>query len=507
MWDPQKHPDYMLPEGTGWEWDGEWTLDMTGTDSEGWLYSFNFVRSPLQRLSGEDIKWYSTCNPNPMMPTFVRRRKWVRRAVNTAKLKSVGGLSPTTTDGELHGTPVSMVRTSTTRAALSDLLEGRGGRLPKDVSVQYLQTAGGGTALEGHMHKEGRGWPRTWEERYFVLWPKRPVLGRQLGFEREFQLLFYFKNIDSTAASGVGMVSLPSVAVTGLRTTSTNMKSDSMFMQTRVQMEHYTAQEAKQRHGFDCRKMVYDEIVEMKPSPDGTVRPEIQPRVLKIGVRLATTAGRVSSSSPEITGDLERQTNATVGDMAQWERALIGERVCLSAGALSRQVEWKYEGASGLNPLRWSKKPLADVVTDLRRPTTEDRPVKIRFPGRPDSQTFEKPTQAVKWLLSLDLDALALAAGESMMTDGTNESQCWKCKTEFGWLTRRHHCRACKRAFCDSCSQHKAEVRGMNAQQRVCDECHLEVQSPQLDAPPSPTTADSLEPEPEPEDDTAPKTE
>jgi hypothetical protein len=51
----------------------------------------------------------------------------------------------------------------------------RTGKLPKGVSVQYLQTAGGGVALEGTLHKEGRGWNKNWEERYFVLWPKKPV--------------------------------------------------------------------------------------------------------------------------------------------------------------------------------------------------------------------------------------------------------------------------------------------------------------------------------------------
>ena len=403
LWDPQKHPDYMLPDGTGWEWDGEWTLDLTGTDSEGWLYSFNFVRTPLQRMRGEDIKWYRTCNTNVLDPTFVRRRKWVRRAINTAKFKQAGGLLPTTTDVESHSTP-----SSSSRTALSDLLEGRGVSLPKDVSVQYLQTAGGGTALEGHLYKEGRGWPRTWEARYFVLWPKRRVVGRQLGFEHEFQLLFYFRDIDSTSASGVGMVvSRPSVAVAGrLRSTSTNWNSDSMFMQTLVQMGHYSAKEAKQRHGFDCRNLIYDEIVAMKTSPsDGTVRPETKPRVLKIGVPLATAAGRLSGSSPAITGNHEIQAKATVSDMGQWERALIGERVCLPTEALSTLVEWKYEGASGYNPLRWSKKPLVNVVTDRLDPATKDRPVQIRFPDRPDSRsswqshTFEKPTWAAKWLL------------------------------------------------------------------------------------------------------------
>lgn len=455
----------MLPEGTGWEWDGEWT-----TDPEGWQYSLSFVRTPWQRIRGEDIQWHSSCDA----ATFVRRRRWVRRAVNTAKLGQAGRLSHSSAETPDQHTPTDMARTLSTtssRAALSDLLEGRGGTLPKDVSVQYLQTAGGGTALEGHLYKEGRGWPRTWEERYFVLWPKRPVSGRQLGFEHQFQLLFYFKDIDSTQAAGVGMVAMAGAAGAGLRTpTNQAIASGLMFMQTLVQMEHYTAEEAKQREGYDCRKIKYDEIVGLKG-----LRLETQPRVLKIGVPLLT-AGRVSSSSAGSTG--EPSAASTVSEMIQWERALICDRACLAAGALSRQVEWKYEGASGLNPLRWSKKPLADVATDLQQPTTEDRPVKVRFPGKSESRTFEKPLEAAKWLLSLDLDALALAAGEPTTPDDQRELQCFECGVEFSWLRRRHHCRACKNAFCDGCSQHKADVRGFEAPQRVCAACYHEGQSP-----------------------------
>lgn len=44
-------PDVMLPEGSGWEWDGEWAYDTAGADSEGWQYAFNFVRTPMQRCA------------------------------------------------------------------------------------------------------------------------------------------------------------------------------------------------------------------------------------------------------------------------------------------------------------------------------------------------------------------------------------------------------------------------------------------------------------------------
>ena len=474
----------MLPEGTGWEWDGDWKPDFTGTDAEGWQYSLSFVRTPWQRMRGEDIQWHSSCDG----ATFVRRRRWVRRAVNTAKLGQADRLSLagdvksySSAETVDQNASTDMARTLTCpRTALADLLEGRGGTLPRNVSVQYLQTAGGGTALEGCLYKEGRGWPCTWEQRYFVLWPKRPVSGRRLGFERHFQLLFYFKDIDSTNAAGVGMVALPGAPGEGLGTISTNQATASgpLFMQTLVQMEHFTAEEAKQRQGYDCRKIMYDEIVGLKG-----LRLETQPRVLKIGVPVETE-GRSTAGSTE-----ELSAASTVSEMTRWERALMCNRACLAAGALSRQVEWKYEGASG----RWSKKLLADVATDLQQPATEDRPVTVRFPGKSESHTFDSPSEAAKWLLSLDLDALALAAGEPTTPDGQREQQCFKCDVEFSWLRRRHHCRACRHAFCDGCSQHRADVRGFEALQRVCEACYLEGQSPLLERPDVPT----LEPEPE----------
>eukprot|EP01043_Picozoa_sp_COSAG02_P009219 COSAG02_NODE_309_length_25051_cov_5.385460_12_plen_152_part_00 len=84
---PSERPDAMLPEGEGWQWDGEWALDTTDADSEGWQYAFEFVQiDPLQRLRGEDVKWYDGCDKEGT--TWVRRRRWVRQAVNTRTMSA-----------------------------------------------------------------------------------------------------------------------------------------------------------------------------------------------------------------------------------------------------------------------------------------------------------------------------------------------------------------------------------------------------------------------------------
>jgi hypothetical protein len=59
-------------------------------------------------------------------------------------------------------------------------------------------------------------------------------------------------------------------------------------------------------------------------------------------------------------------------------------------------------------------------------------------------------------------------------------TRCTNCRTEFGMLTRRHHCRACGRIFCDACTPgrrivSRAAVRPGSAPEaglvRVCVNC------------------------------------
>ena len=50
-------------------------------------------------------------------------------------------------------------------------------------------------------------------------------------------------------------------------------------------------------------------------------------------------------------------------------------------------------------------------------------------------------------------------------------SQCCCCSQDFSITVRRHHCRACGRCVCGSCSGSKMKVAGYEGEERVCDEC------------------------------------
>ncbi|XP_060844397.1 FYVE, RhoGEF and PH domain-containing protein 6-like isoform X2 [Rhopalosiphum padi] len=52
-------------------------------------------------------------------------------------------------------------------------------------------------------------------------------------------------------------------------------------------------------------------------------------------------------------------------------------------------------------------------------------------------------------------------------------TMCQSCATEFTVTFRRHHCRACGKVVCSSCSENKAPLRYMKFQSaRVCDDCY-----------------------------------
>ena len=53
-------------------------------------------------------------------------------------------------------------------------------------------------------------------------------------------------------------------------------------------------------------------------------------------------------------------------------------------------------------------------------------------------------------------------------------SSCTKCKTEFDWMNRRHHCRHCGIIFCNKCSYQRCLLPAnfeMRDPQRVCESC------------------------------------
>ena len=51
-------------------------------------------------------------------------------------------------------------------------------------------------------------------------------------------------------------------------------------------------------------------------------------------------------------------------------------------------------------------------------------------------------------------------------------TMCQLCGEEFTLVTRRHHCRACGKVVCSSCSANKAPVKYRQFESvRVCDHC------------------------------------
>jgi len=57
--------------------------------------------------------------------------------------------------------------------------------------------------------------------------------------------------------------------------------------------------------------------------------------------------------------------------------------------------------------------------------------------------------------------------------------ECFRCKSAFGVITRKHHCRACGNIFCDKCSSKTSTVPkfGIEKEVRVCDSCYAALQT------------------------------
>ena len=114
---PSESPDAMLPGGEGWKWDGEWALDTAGADSDGWQYSLNFLLTP----------WEASFNPT----CHVRRRRWVRQAINTATQTSSDPLSVLPLGSESAAEPsMSAYAMSVFSAAIAPMLSAKEHAVP-----------------------------------------------------------------------------------------------------------------------------------------------------------------------------------------------------------------------------------------------------------------------------------------------------------------------------------------------------------------------------------------
>ncbi|CAG7726980.1 unnamed protein product [Allacma fusca] len=71
-----------------------------------------------------------------------------------------------------------------------------------------------------------------------------------------------------------------------------------------------------------------------------------------------------------------------------------------------------------------------------------------------------------------------LAEADAMFVSDTapewaDSNTCHRCRTEFGVINRKHHCRACGQVFCGKCSSKTATLPkfGIEKEVRVCDAC------------------------------------
>lgn len=67
-------------------------------------------------------------------------------------------------------------------------------------------------------------------------------------------------------------------------------------------------------------------------------------------------------------------------------------------------------------------------------------------------------------------DAMFVADTAPEWADG---ECCHRCRTEFGLVVRKHHCRACGQIFCQKCSAKVCTLPkyGIEKEVRVCDSC------------------------------------
>lgn len=58
--------------------------------------------------------------------------------------------------------------------------------------------------------------------------------------------------------------------------------------------------------------------------------------------------------------------------------------------------------------------------------------------------------------------------------EDADASSCFRCRSDFTTLRRRHHCRACGQIFCNACSSKTAAIPkfGIEKEVRVCDLCY-----------------------------------
>ncbi|XP_067935234.1 hepatocyte growth factor-regulated tyrosine kinase substrate-like [Watersipora subatra] len=93
------------------------------------------------------------------------------------------------------------------------------------------------------------------------------------------------------------------------------------------------------------------------------------------------------------------------------------------------------------------------------------------------SETFnEMKNSGVTFPVLREADAMFTS---EVPPEWKEETHCYNCRTEFGLITRRHHCRACGQSFCAKCSSKSSMISkfGIEKEVRVCDSCYGKLNS------------------------------
>ncbi|VDK21914.1 unnamed protein product [Anisakis simplex] len=64
-----------------------------------------------------------------------------------------------------------------------------------------------------------------------------------------------------------------------------------------------------------------------------------------------------------------------------------------------------------------------------------------------------------------EAEAMFVAESAPEWADG---DECFRCRTAFGLITRKHHCRACGQIFCDKCSSKQSYLPQYGIEKPVC---------------------------------------
>ena len=75
--------------------------------------------------------------------------------------------------------------------------------------------------------------------------------------------------------------------------------------------------------------------------------------------------------------------------------------------------------------------------------------------------------------MSAQTNAIPRCDSPQRWTKDDKVKKCQSCGTEFSFLTRKHHCRACGQIFCSSCTGEQLLVKGFNGLQRCCFSCYV----------------------------------